>query len=465
MKIPKSISDINNLAPEYIFLALGLIFGLMMVYANPPFHSNDEDRHYYLAYHFSTGEFAPVVQNGKAGFILPKNLISITTQTQSLNYAAVQKVFRKKIDADKLVPLDAENKMFLELTTYINPLPYAASAIGISIGRNLDDNPISLLWAGRTANLIFYLLIVFYSIRIIPIHKVTLMMCALTPMALYQASSITYDVFLLSGIILIISLIINYNFSLHKIELKHVLILIAIAFLTRFAKDGYIFIPFIALIIPVNKFRSRTLFYLLLGGLVLAAFLPGAIWSAIYNSLNLPPSKPFIRDFVYGTSLNLDYQMSNPFLFLSNLFMNILVQGQEWIWGTMGRFGYSYTIMSKGVLFVYGLALLTLAFIDGNKVFDFDLKQRLILLIIAFLNIMAIIAGFYIYSSPVGSNLVFGVQGRYFIPIIPVLLLSIANKNFQKPIFENNKNIIVGIFMIIILSYTILFLNNNLWVQ
>ena len=30
--------------PEYAFLAIGLVFGLMLIFVNPPFQSNDEFR-------------------------------------------------------------------------------------------------------------------------------------------------------------------------------------------------------------------------------------------------------------------------------------------------------------------------------------------------------------------------------------------------------------------------------------
>jgi len=90
MKTPKIINDLNQLNPEYIFVVLGLLFGLMIIYANPPFHSNDEDRHFYLAYEYAQGNFEPIVQNGKVGFNLPISLYNISVSTQGKNYAAGQ---------------------------------------------------------------------------------------------------------------------------------------------------------------------------------------------------------------------------------------------------------------------------------------------------------------------------------------------------------------------------------------
>ncbi|MDQ1265368.1 MAG: hypothetical protein QG635_518, partial [Bacteroidota bacterium] len=38
---------------EIIFAVLGLIFGLFFVFINPPFQTNDSDRHFFHAYHIS----------------------------------------------------------------------------------------------------------------------------------------------------------------------------------------------------------------------------------------------------------------------------------------------------------------------------------------------------------------------------------------------------------------------------
>ena len=466
MKTPKIINDLNSLNPEYIFLVLGLLFGLMIVYANPPFHSNDEDRHFYLAYEYAHGNFEPVVQNDKVGFNLPVNLYNISVSTQGKNYSAGQKVSRKQIDEQKLIPLDEDKKIFYEAsTTGFAPISYIGPIIGISVGKGLDDNPISILWAGRTGGLIFYLVIVFFAIRMMPAHKLSMMLVALNPMALYQASSITYDTPILAMTFLIIAYTLKLFFENSTIDLKEIGIILAIALFMSFSKEGYVFVPFIALILPINNFKNKNYYYTMIAGLILAYFIPDWTWGAYYNGLNLPPQKPFIKDFVYGGSQQIDFLTSDPVGAISNIIMNIITQGKEWIWGMLGRFGYSYTVMNKGLLTIYGLILLAVALLENPGKLEFNDKQRYIILGIGVATMALITVGFYALVSPVGSKVIFGLQGRYFIPAIPFLLLAMSNHVVKKEQFLSYQNVIVAGISLLVLSYTVYFLNGNLWID
>lgn len=466
MKINKIINDLNILNPEYIFLILGLLFGLMIIYANPPFHSNDEDRHFYLAYEYSQGNLEPVVQKGKVGFNLPINLYNISVSTQGKNYAAGQKVSRKQIDEQKLIPLEEDKVIFYEATTTgIPPIAYLGPIIGISIGKGLDDNPISILWAGRTGGLIFYLVIVFFAIRMMPAHKLSMMLVALNPMAIYQASSITYDTPILAMTFLVIAYVLKLFFDNSTIDLKDLGIIVAIALYMSFSKDGYILIPFVFLILPINRFKNKNYYYAMIAALILAYFIPDWTWGAFYKGLDLPPQKPLINDFVYGGSQQIDFLTSDPVNTLSNIIMNVITQGKEWIWGMLGRFGYSYTIMNKGLLTIYGLVLLIVALLENPGKLNFDNKQRYIILGIGIASMALITAGFYALASPVGSKVIFGLQGRYFIPAVPFLLLALSNNVIKKEQFLQYQNIIITGFLLLVLSYTVYFLNGNLWID
>jgi len=466
MKTPKIINDLNQLNPEYIFVVLGLLFGLMIIYANPPFHSNDEDRHFYLAYEYAQGNFEPIVLNGKVGFNMPINLYNISASTQGINYGAGQKISRKQIDEQKLVPLDEEKTLFYEAsTTGFAPIAYLGPIIGISVGKGLDDNPISILWAGRTGGLIFYLIVVFFAIRMMPIHKLSMILIALNPMALYQASSITYDTPILAMTFLVIAYTLKLFYDNTTIDLREIGIILAIALWINFSKNGYLLVPFIALILPMDRFKNKNYYYAMIAGLVLAYFIPDWTWGAYLAGLNLPAKKPFITDFAYGGSQQIEFLMSDPVGTIGNIIMNIVTQGKEWIWGMFGRFGYSYTVMNKGLITIYGLILLVVGLLEKPDKLEFDNKTRYIILGIGIATMALITVGFYALASPVGSNVIFGLQGRYFIPAIPFLLLALSNNVIKKEQFSMYQNIIVSAVILFVLSYTVYFLNGNMWID
>lgn len=461
----KIINDINNLKPEYIFLVLGLVFGLLFVYANPPFHSNDEDRHFYLAYDYANGNIEPTVQNNKSGLVLPQNLYVFSAETQGLYNTPDRKVSRKYVETNSKVPLSEDKKIFYEATTLgISPVSYIGPILGISLGQAIDDNPFSILWAGRIGSLLLYIITMFFAIRIIPIHKLAFMLIILSPMALYQATSITHDAPLLIFTFLYIAIVMKYLFSEDKIDWNNIIILFLIAVLIRFVKDGYILIPFVALIIPISKFKQKNIYFTMIFLLFISNYVYDYTWVNYFASIPLPPFKSFQSDFQFGISNPISEFISNPIHYTYILFMNVLVQGKEWIWGVFGRFGYSYTILGKVVITIYALFLFTVALLDINKKYDFTKYQRYFLVIIAVLSSFMIIAGFYFKASPQGAKLVFGLQGRYFLPILPLFILSLSNISVKKAEFLEYKNLIVGLFLVIFLGYTVYFLNTNLWI-
>ena len=110
---------------------------------------------------------------------------------------------------------------------------------------------------------------------------------------------------------------------------------------------------------------------------------------------------------------------------ISDLVANVLSQGKNWIIGGIGRFGYSYTPLPGGLIFFYVLILLTMASVDHDNNFKLTRMQRVISFFILLASLAAIIVGLYLTISPVGARVIFGAQGRYFIPIIPLLLFQL----------------------------------------
>jgi len=459
-----NITDlIINLKAEYIFIVLGAIFGIMIAFSNPPFHSNDEDRHYYLAYYYSTGRVSPDTLNKLPGLLIPQNLYNIVSSTQGINYFAGDKISRAKIEEDKKIKLEKDKKIFMSLVTYINPISYIPATIGIFIGNFINDNPISLLYAGRIANLIFFLIVVFFAIKLVPIFKATFTMIALSPMVIYQASSVTYDTPILALSLFIVAYIIKLYYQVEQINDKQLIYLLLITFIIHIIKQGYLFIPLLAIILPQEKFVKKNYYWGIIILLVVIYFLATQIWNIYVSSLNLPPFPKFLSDFKYGGDESINIILSNPLEFIYKILMNFITQGKEWLWGAFGRFGYSYTIMNKLILFIYGFVLISVAFLDKGNYKEFDLKTRIKILTVAILGILFIVVGFFVTSTPIGANLVFGIQGRYFIPFISILLLGLYNNTFQFELLTKYKNIFVLIFMFIILTFTVIFINNELW--
>jgi uncharacterized membrane protein len=446
---------------EYIFVIIGLVFGILIAIGNPPAQSNDEDRHFYLAYSRSTGDFIAVQNNKKVGFWLPENLVNVISSFQGIDFNKT-KISKQKLAEFYKVPLNPDKKVFYEHPNYsINPIPYIPAGIGIIIEKSFNDSPIALNYAARIGGLFFYLFCIFIAIRIIPIHKITFMLISLSPMTLFQAASVTYDSMCLSLSFLLIALAVNYALISKKIDLKSIIIFLIIALFHRFSKEGYYLIPFVLLIIPKSKFESSKLYYLSILILILMIQLPHYTWDWYLGTQHFAGTRPFQVDYLFNQGMNLKYHLSHPLVVISDIFMNILKQGKDWLWGIFARFGYSYSIPSKPLIFIHSIILFTFALYDTNKEFTFTKFQRIILAVIALASFLLIMAGFYLVVSPVGARLIFGLQGRYFLPPFSLVLLILANNIFFNEKFNKWKLLIASVYSTTVLIYIVSYLNSQ----
>lgn len=446
---------------EYVFLLVALLFGVLFALLNPPAQSNDEDRHFYNAYAKSEGNFLPEKKGDNIGYYLPKSILRTISSYQGINFFSGAKIKKESIDNFAKIELNEKDREFYNHPNYsINPIPYLPYAIGINIGNIFNDNPMSALWSARISGLIFYIIIIFLSIRIIPIFKNVLMLLSLSPMALYQASSVTYDVMAISLSYLLLAIVIYFATVDQKINIYNVLIFLIIAIFHRFAKDGYFLIPYIIFIISPSKFDKSYYFWLILFSLIIIYFLPGWTWNNLLSSSGFVGGVPLQNDFLFNTGKNISFHLEHPFSLVKHLFFNILSQGSEWLYGSLGRFGYAYAIPSKLVLTLHAIVLITVSLFDSNNKIELSKKLRYSTFLFGITMMLIVIGGYLIMGSPVGSYQVFGFQGRYLIPILPFVFFVLYNTQYYNERFFKFGSLAVGLYSIIILSYISVFINN-----
>jgi uncharacterized membrane protein len=416
----------NKIPLEFFFIVIGLVFGIKLVFSNPPWQTNDEDRHFYNSLYYANGYFKPASREGKIGNPMPKKMQEQVQSSQGIRFSDSSKINKKMLEELKEELYDKTDTIFYDNPNYdINPVGYFPNIIGVKLGEIYKKNPIIVQWWGRAFGLFVYLIIVFFAIRIIPVYKNVLMLVALTPMSLYQAASITYDTLCNATTFLIIAFFIKWLVQKEKISTRE-LWLFCFAFLLQiFSKRGYFFIPFLVLMIPSEKFNFSYAKIKLVILFAVIIMLPKFTWGAYINSFHFQGGKPFQNDYLINASQNLAFHLKNIPGMISDLFSNVLMQGKYVLVGGIGRFGYSYIPLPDTWIFLYVIALLVMASIDHDNNFKLKKIQRVISVSILLVSLAVIIVGLYLNISPVGARLIFGAQGRYFIPIIPLILFQL----------------------------------------
>ncbi|HNB81945.1 MAG TPA: DUF2142 domain-containing protein [Chitinophagaceae bacterium] len=441
-----------------LFVILALGFGFRLVFLNPPWHTNDEDRHFYNAYHLAQGHLGPDVKDSLCGYVMPVSLYEEVRRFQVIPYGEKAKLVPEQIDDISEKPLEPErNKFFATPSTKLPPFAYLPSAIMIKAGSFLHDSPVWLNWWGRIGSLLAYILIVFYAFKILPLFRPLLFMIALSPMALYQSASVSYDGLSLAFLFLFFAFVLHYYHRENPIGWKEIFILFAVAFFQRFSKDGYFPLYFCAAFIPFSRFQNRVIYFSMIGLLLVASFLPAWLWSAYLSSQHLPAELPLQKDYAFDMGKNLAFHLSDPLRAVKLLVLNSLSQGRVWIQGAIGRFGFSYTSLP---LWFTVIQLMMMGLVTMTEPREKSISPRFqgALIALSFINITAIILLFFLSITPIGGYYLHGMQGRYFTPILPFLFAGL----FYIPGFpvqwKNLKWITAG-YCAVMLFYTLDFIH------
>ena len=127
---------------------------------------------------------------------------------------------------------------------------------------------------------------------------------------------------------------------------------------------------------------------------------------------------------------------------------NLRCNGEFYLYNAIGQsMGWLSISVPTIYITLYILLLMASIFIEDNKVV-FDIKEKIWILILTIIMYLLVTTGLYLQWTGVGSNVVAGVQGRYFLPFMILALMTLCRKNdFIK---LKNKNIIIPLMALLI---------------
>jgi len=396
------------LKPEIIFLIIGLTFGISIALLNPMFEVPDEPAHYLKVANLANGH-----------------------------------IFVEK------------SKVFVDL---YSPIPYFIPTIAVLIGKLLGLTNIVLFYIGRLVNLFFYSFIIYLAIKYTPILKWVFMLLALMPMALYEAASYSSDGFNIAISLLLIAFILKLAFDdkICRVNKNHLLFLLMLGMLLALSKEIYVLLLLLVLIIPQNKFYNRNKY---VWGFIIFIFsiLTALLWSLLVTGIYVPIS------INVNPHVQLVFILTHILSFFGIFIYTISHYLLYYLTTFVGSFGWKDigldTPLPPILVYIYIIFLFFIALTDKSDV-NVNLNQKLFSMMVFLLNLVSIFILEYLTWNAVGNNIIEGVYGRYFIPIVPLLFLAVYNNcipNFKQ------KNIAVPIFTIVMLFISVFMIYNRFY--
>ncbi len=417
----------------YLAIPISIIYSVFLLPGNVP----DERLHFFRAYSISDGNLITNIQTQKEA--IPGDIMSMRDY---------------KLDTyDQYKAIIGEKTNYTsEIREEYNPaggypfIMYVFPSIAILIGKILGLNIYLVFNLARIFNIIFFLICGYYSIKYIPFGKLIVFAFLLNPLMIQEAASVASDAFINATTIFFISFSIYLMFLKREIILSEKIIYIALIIAISFAKYIYFPLSFISILLFWSKgFKEKKNKIFIILTLILSVILG---FLSYYIGTLYEDVRPYVLDNNISSKGQIAFILNNPLGFVKVLIRNLYLNGETYnyqLWG--GSLGF-LEINNRGILvYMYLFILIFSAFLEKSEI-SLSKLQKVYILMICFGIGVLVFSGLYLTWTPVGHNLIDGIQGRYFIPVMLLPFLCLIMKN--KYISFEKKNVIkfISVFLI-----------------
>ena len=393
------------------FVVAALLIGTAFVFVTPPFQVPDEVGHYWRAVAIAEGQIA-----GSA-VRLPKS-------SQMLVYLLwVQTAGQPEVRFDRArlrrawaLPYDDSTRVPLRCVGWYTVVPSLPQAAACLIGRVFRLRPLITFYLGRLFNLAAFVALVALAMTLAPAAEYLLAAAALLPMAMFMAASFSPDV--------------------TTIAMTFVLIALAprprsdgafgvATFLTALCKPPYFLVALLG-----ARTRRRL-------AIALIAMVAGAAITFLAGR----------GAFVTRTDVRIDERAqlrlvaAHPLHYAAVTAGDFVHRGREYGEEMIGVLGWLDVRLPGIVVLLAAGVLIAVALTSGVRE---GARVRIAALAIAVACALAISFPLYLTWTAVGADFVVGIQGRYFLPLVPLLLIAIGARMRPLPPWA-----VAGVFAVI----------------
>ena len=320
---------------------------------------------------------------------------------------------------------------------------YFPGVIGITIGRVLGGSVRGNILLAKLIYFAFYVIMIFGAIRIAPGFKNVIAFTGLLPMGLYQATGLTYDSLVLAIGLMIFAIYLRARED--RLTLQHIVLLFGLSYILGCCKGGF-YIPLLLLLLTiprqcVGSLKTKLMFslgsvfcgcagilttsfrayYSLLCEMTRTNELAATINEAS-NSISVVPETQIAA---YGIS----YAFGNIYEFIKMMIITITQKTDQYIGSLVGyRMAWTDSLVSWTIISVFLILIILATSNTESWKANFKGFEK----IMAICLVIAEIVGFHILmlvETPMGANIIEGVQGRYFLVWVPVIMMIFAGRS------------------------------------
>jgi uncharacterized membrane protein len=404
---------------EYIYLVAAFCLGTTYMFAITPFSVPDGHHHYQSAYIISG-----YMLFDEDPYMVDSRYFDYSRTAGHNNVPDAylrlmdEGIYFVRGEAELIGVFDPYNTQY--------PIFYFPQALAISIARLIGLSFFGLFYLGRFFNLAFYVLCVTFSLKRLKTFRLPLFLIGLMPMTLHQAASYSYDNFPNAISMLFIAYAISCIYERDEFRWRDYAVLLVTGMLLAPAKVVYVPILFLIFIVAWKwKETIKKKAWVLAASI----FVASVAFALLFFGASTADLAGDQFNWEGMPNYNLAFIMANPIETLK-IFLRTLYHYYEYYFYSMFGQYLSGKTLDLPRWHMNITILLTFAGLLYGKRDEWqpNILQRVIFFVICgavvFLNLTVLFLGW----TSVGLEVVIGVTGRYFIPILPLALLILRFK-------------------------------------
>ena len=357
-----------------------------------------------------------------------KNVWSALKNPSLADYLDLQNNFHIRCTSSEPVPLpEPEERMaFYSLVNYL------PQVLGFTLGRLLGLGTVLSIYFGRIAILLFYIIVIYRDIKKIPAGKWILATVALLPMSLMMSSAISYDTMVIIASLSFLTCVLRLlNERGSKTAYMEALIW---AFVLGAVKGGgYLILLPLTFVLFDRERKKESL--RAIGGLLAC----GLVSILLFDVL-LAPGTAFQFGTAGGDRLSAAFALQRPLTYLDmattsylRLFDRLAINtGGTWLAWLEETIPYAPVVL---FMLVGGIE----AIFERDEI---QLKEgcKWLCVLIILLGLVTTPAMLLSWTRP-GMDFIDGMQGRYFLPLLPLFYYAVTKFSLHTPDRQNGEEI------------------------
>lgn len=430
--------------PFWLFPAVVVCLGFLYMAVLPPFSAPDEARHFVSAYRLSSQlmgsksvadeAFAAAASEEerkameKGGSVLVREGDGRKEPYSQVGRDSYELVL------SELFTMDHGSGVTVRPEAPVNttPVAYLPQALGITAARLLHVGYIPLIYLGRLFNLLAFAGLSWLAVKLMPFRKEVLMAVSLLPMSLHLAASLSYDAVLIGLSMVFAAWCFYLAFEKKKVGTADVVVLGLLLVLLEPCKVVYLPLAGICLLIAPSKFGSRRRYWISVISVVSALALAMLLMNSAVLSGWIQDANPTIGWQEGASGYTLSDVIKQPYQTFLVCYETLATQLDYYLntmlGGYLGNLDPDLFVPYFCLLLLWGVLILSAVRRAGEPVV-MKAGHKAWIGFLLFLSVVLVFLSMLLGWTPKGFTYITGIQGRYFLPLLPLFLYLLFGGN------------------------------------